>query len=143
VIAGAINAEAAMQPAGQSLIERLLPLTNGKTMADLLNQYGYQFLVDLVGSLDGKQIGAALNTDAGEHFLAEFIAYLDPYTTVNLIKGEADFPNGGLLKQLILRENVYYSLVTNIPILPPLPIGPGPGHTLDAGVYIPPNVPSP
>ncbi|MDI7251743.1 MAG: hypothetical protein QME89_04205, partial [Actinomycetota bacterium] len=129
----AVNAEYAMHP-GSSLLERLLPLMSGADLAELLNDYGYQFLVDLLSNLDGAPVASALNSPAGETFLTELLAFMDPDLVVDLIKAEPDWPNGGAVKELVVHIFVYRTEL--------IPLGPSRFRVMDAGIYIPPSYPS-
>ena len=102
VIAGAINAEFAVDP-DQSLMMRLLgsPDFSGADLAELLNTAGYDFLVDLLSNLDGEVIAAAINA-TGEEFLTKLVAFLDPYVIAATVNADripnyaVGIPGGGI-----------------------------------------------
>ncbi|RJP26051.1 MAG: hypothetical protein C4536_16470 [Actinobacteria bacterium] len=144
VVAGAVNAEYAMHP-GSSLIERLLssPEMNGANLADSLDAYGLNFLTGLLGGLDGTMVAAAINGNPGATtFLADVIAYLNPYFVAALIN-ESD--TNGAVKNLITWIHTYYAHSAN-PIINLLIQGLLVNQDAElqirtAQVFIPPNRP--
>jgi hypothetical protein len=122
------------------------PSSTGASIANTLNFYGYQFMVDLLANLDGTIIAHAVN-NRGEKFLSELIAFLNPDLIVNMIRAEPNpvyepasdpsrWQRGGLVKELNLIVNNFMTS-----------LGIGFGAQIfkltDAGVYLPPEVPQP
>jgi len=144
VIAQAINDEQAQT--GSSIIYRIMtsPNSTGANIANTLNFYGYQFMVDLLSNLDGSIMAHAIN-NAGKRFLSELIAFLNPDLVVNLIRAEpnpvyepsndpSQWVRGGVIKELNL--NVFNFMTS-------LGIGFG-GQVFkltDAATYLPPDAP--
>jgi hypothetical protein len=112
VIAEAVNAEYDMHP-GSSLIERMIPTMSGAEIADLLSEFGYEFLVELMANLDGGMVARALN-NAGQDFLSELIAFFDPDLFIDMLDAEGvpDFYGGsagmgGSIKNLNISIFIY------------------------------------
>jgi hypothetical protein len=109
VIAKALNAEYDLP--GESLVERMIPFMSGVEIADILSEFGYEFLVDLMTHLDGRMVARALN-NAGEDFLSQLIAFIDPDFVIDLINAEAN-PDysvgelGGAIKNLNFEIFIY------------------------------------
>ncbi len=92
VIAGALNGEYAMRtPQIPSLLERIMPQMNGADLAKTLNDYGHDFLLELILHLDGAVVAQGLNNlpEAGKTKVAQLIAYMDPYLIADLINQTA------------------------------------------------------
>ncbi len=116
---------------GSSFIERLLPQMNGATLADTLSNYGYNFLLELLNSLDGTYVAQALNalSAAGRQNLANLIAYLNPYTVANIVNATQSGFTGDLWTRA-------YAYKTSLGLPAGLTI-----KIEQAAVYIPPAQP--
>jgi hypothetical protein len=134
VIANAINEEYKMHP-GNSFLERLMSAMvtqqAGRTLAETLNDYGYDFLLGLINNLDGAVVASAINGNPGaKRFMTDLLSYLDPYDVVALINNSSDtgalkypwFQLWSYRTSLGLPTQVYIKL-------------------LEGAVYIPPNEP--
>jgi hypothetical protein len=73
--------------------------------------------------------------------LTDLLAYMDPVNVVDLMNAEAPFPNGGVTKQLVLRQYIYgiYSDILGLSI----PLGPAIIRVNEAGIFPPGTEPAP
>jgi hypothetical protein len=116
---------------------------NGGDLANALSDNGLNFLTGLLSTLDGSVVASAINGNPGAvSFLADLIAYLNPYFVESLINSSSDT---GAIKNLITSIQTYYAHSNDlfINLLVQFIVGQvGDLQIKGARVYIPPDKPT-